>query len=155
MASTSATTWTGKSEKSERDHFFYWSGKEPSAVRYKNWKMYTAMVSQPPSGFVTGASPSLDPGRQHQARPFETSIGEFTKTLMGVGGALAGPVTAYQYDWNMLPIAQALWLKEVQTSTTSRRCRARQATIWTQVMEQVREMQPPVTPANSSPGADG
>jgi len=36
--------------------------------------------------------------------PFETSIGEFDKTLMGVGGALAGPVTAYQYDWNMLPI---------------------------------------------------
>ena len=34
---------------------------------------------------------------------------------MGVGGAIAAPVTAYQYDWNMLPIGQALWLKELQS----------------------------------------
>jgi hypothetical protein len=47
--------------------------------------------------------------------PFETSIGEHTKTLEGVGGALAGPVTAYVYDWNLLPIGQALWLKELRT----------------------------------------
>ena len=47
--------------------------------------------------------------------PFETSIGEQMKTLDGLGGALAGPVTAYVYDWNMLPIGQALWLKELQT----------------------------------------
>src|SRR5437588_12711687 len=31
---------TGKSEKSARDYFFYYSGSTPSAVRYKNWKMY-------------------------------------------------------------------------------------------------------------------
>ena len=47
--------------------------------------------------------------------PFETSIGEQIKTLFGQGGALAGPVTAYVYDWNMLPIGQALWLKELET----------------------------------------
>jgi hypothetical protein len=47
--------------------------------------------------------------------PFETSIGQQIKTLMGVGGAIAGPVTAYQYDWNMLPIGQALWLRELQS----------------------------------------
>ena len=34
---------------------------------------------------------------------------------MGMGGALAGPDTAYLYDWNMLPIGQALWLKELET----------------------------------------
>ena len=33
------------SQKSARDTFFYYSGKDPSAVRYKNWKMYFAMVS--------------------------------------------------------------------------------------------------------------
>jgi hypothetical protein len=33
------------------------------------------------------------------------------KTAMSVGGALAGPVTAFQYDWNMLPVGQQLWLK--------------------------------------------
>jgi hypothetical protein len=32
-----------------------------------------------------------------------------------MGGSLAGPFTAYVYDWNMLPIGQALWLKELET----------------------------------------
>ena len=32
-----------------------------------------------------------------------------------MGGALAGPVTAYVYDWNLLPMGQALWLKELET----------------------------------------
>ncbi len=57
------------SRKSARDTFFYYSGKDPSAVRYKNWKMYFAMVSDSPAGFINGrGSLSLDPGRQHQAR---------------------------------------------------------------------------------------
>ena len=47
--------------------------------------------------------------------PFETSIGSQYKTLFGMGGALASPSTAYVYDWNMLPIGQALWLKELET----------------------------------------
>ena len=47
--------------------------------------------------------------------PFETTVGSWQKTLMGVGGAIAAPMTAYQYDWNMLPIGQALWLKELQS----------------------------------------
>ncbi len=34
---------------------------------------------------------------------------------MGMGGALGSPSTAYIYDWNMLPIGQALWLKELET----------------------------------------
>jgi arylsulfatase len=44
----------GKVEKSARDIFFYYSGKDPSAVRYKNWKMYFAMVSDDPKGFING-----------------------------------------------------------------------------------------------------
>ena len=35
----------GKSEKSARDTFFYYSGAIPSAVRYKNWKIYFTMAS--------------------------------------------------------------------------------------------------------------
>ena len=31
---------TGKSDKSAREVFYYFSGATPSAVRYKNWKMY-------------------------------------------------------------------------------------------------------------------
>ena len=71
---------TGKSDKSARDTFLYYSGKEPSAVRYKNWKMYFAMVSDAPAGFITRrGSLSLDPGRQHQARSvrnFDWFVGE-------------------------------------------------------------------------------
>ena len=48
---------TGKSGKSARDTFFYYSGKDPSAVRYKNWKIYFTMVPQAPEGFIGGALP--------------------------------------------------------------------------------------------------
>jgi arylsulfatase len=61
---------TGKSDKSARDSFLYYSGTHPSAVRYKNWKMYFAMVSDAPSGFIVGVVPySWRQGRQHQAGP--------------------------------------------------------------------------------------
>jgi arylsulfatase A-like enzyme len=105
---------SGRSEKSARDTFFYYSGKDPSAVRYKNWKIYFTMVSDAPQGFIAGAAP------YHWAQvvnikrdPFETSIGSQYKTLMGLGGTIGSPSTAYVYDWNMLPIGQALWLKEL------------------------------------------
>ena len=35
---------TGKSEQSNRDFFFYYQGRLPSAVRYKNWKFYYTMM---------------------------------------------------------------------------------------------------------------
>jgi arylsulfatase len=34
---------------------------------------------------------------------------------MGMGGALASPATAYLYDWNMLPLGQLLWEKELMS----------------------------------------
>jgi arylsulfatase A-like enzyme len=106
----------GKSAKSARDTFFYYSGKDPSAVRYKNWKIYFAMVSDAPAGFLTGVVPYHWSQVVNIKRdPFETSIGEQSKTLLGMGGALAGPVSSYIYDWNMLPIGQALWLRELET----------------------------------------
>ena len=37
---------------------------------------------------------------------------------MGIGGALGGPITALQYDWNMLPIGQQLWMKELSPTST-------------------------------------
>jgi hypothetical protein len=45
--------------------------------------------------------------------PFEQSVGTFQQSAMSIGGSLGGPLTAYQYDWNMLPIGQQLWLKEL------------------------------------------
>ena len=33
--------------------------------------------------------------------PFEQAVGIDQKTAMSLGGALGGPVSAFQYDWNM------------------------------------------------------
>jgi arylsulfatase len=106
----------GKSLKSARNTFFYYSGKDPSAVRYKNWKMYFAMVSDDPAGFLVGVVPYHWTQVVNIKRdPFEASIGQQFKTLTGMGGAITSPSTAYVYDWNMLPIGQALWLKELSS----------------------------------------
>ena len=40
----------GASDKSAREVFFYYTGLKPSAVRYKNWKMYYTMVPTSPAG---------------------------------------------------------------------------------------------------------
>ena len=107
---------TGGADEPARDYFMYYSGKDPSAVRYKNWKMYFAMVSQSPEGFTAGVLPYHWTQVVNIKRdPFEASIGAHSKTLFGMGGALAGPVTAYVYDWNILPIGQQLWLRELET----------------------------------------
>ncbi len=106
----------GKTEKSARDTFFYYSGSRPSAVRYKNWKIYFTMVSDAPAGFVAGPLPFAWAQVVNIKRdPFETSVGTQIKTLTGLGGAITSPSTAYVYDWNMLPIGQALWLRELET----------------------------------------
>jgi hypothetical protein len=39
-------------------------------------------------------------------------------------------MTAYIYDWNMLPIGQLLWLKELMSYKEFRRCRPRKPTTW-------------------------
>ena len=107
---------TGASDKPARDTFMYYSGKDPSAVRYGNWKMYFAMVSDDPAGFINGVLPYHWTQVVNIRRdPFETSIGQQNKTLFGMGGAIASPSTAYVYDWNMLPIGQQLWLRELES----------------------------------------
>jgi arylsulfatase len=107
---------TGKSQKAATDVFFYYSGPRPSAVRYKNWKIYFTMVSDDPAGFIAGPLPYAWAQVVNIRRdPFETSTGQQYKTLLGVGGAIGSPSTAYIYDWNLLPIGQSLWLKELMT----------------------------------------
>jgi arylsulfatase len=46
------------------------------------------------------------------------SWGDEKKAAFWFSGALAGPATAYIYDWNLLPIGQALWLAELETYKT-------------------------------------
>src|SRR5215831_16556361 len=93
-----------------RDHFFYFSGATPSAVRYKNWKMYYSMSQSGPGGWLMPLVNYHFTLVQNIKRdPFEQAVTFDGKTAMGFAGALAAPSTAYLYDWNMLPIGQQLW----------------------------------------------
>jgi len=106
----------GKSDQSARDTFFYYTGAQPSAVRYKNWKFYYTMVPDTATGGLFGAQTFHWTQLQNILRdPFETTVGADGKSLIGYGGALAAPSTAYLYNWNILPIGQLLWLKELES----------------------------------------
>ena len=116
MALTRRDYFEGKSEHSARDVFFYYTGPQPSAVRYKNWKFYYTMVPDTATGAFMGASTFHWTQIGNILRdPFEIAVGNADKTALGYGGALAGPSTAYIYNWNILPIGQLLWLKELQS----------------------------------------
>jgi arylsulfatase len=111
---------TGKSQHSARDVFFYYAGPRPSAVRYKNWKMYFAIAPETPLGFgFPGVQTQFMATMTNLKRdPFEEAVtsGTWNKTApTSTAGGLAGPVTAYIYDWNMLPLGQLLWLKELES----------------------------------------
>ncbi len=105
----------GKSD-SARDTFFYYTGPLPSAVRYKNWKFYYTMVGDCANCGLMGANTYHWTQIANIKRdPFEISVGDDVKSLISYGGALAAPSTAYLYDWNILPIGQMLWLKELES----------------------------------------
>jgi arylsulfatase A-like enzyme len=107
----------GKSDKSARDVFFYYSNATPSAVRYKNWKMYYTMTSTDPTGGMLGKTTySWTMVDNIKRDPFEIAGGlDDIKSMMAFAGALAAPATAYVYDWNMLPLGQLLWEKELMS----------------------------------------
>jgi arylsulfatase len=109
----------GKTDQSARDHFFYYSGSTPSAVRYKNWKMYYNMSQPGPDGWIMPLVPFHFTLVQNIKRdPFEQAVGIDQKTAMSMGGALGAPATAFQYDWNMLPIGQQLWFRQLTSYET-------------------------------------
>jgi arylsulfatase A-like enzyme len=130
---------TGKSDKSARDVFYYFSGATPSAVRYKNWKMYYAMSQPGPAGWIMPLVPFHFTLVQNIRRdPFEQAVGIDQKTAMSIGGAIAAPATAFQYDWNMLPIGQQLWLDWFETLKAFPPMQSPASYNLTQVMEQVK-----------------
>ena len=132
----------GKTEKSARDVFFYYSSAHPSAVRYKNWKMYFAIAPETATGFVNpGVQTQFAAGMVNLKRdPFEMSWGTEKKAAFWFGGALAGPATAYIYDWNLLPIGQALWLAELETYKTFPPMQDPASYNLDQVLEQLKKM---------------
>jgi arylsulfatase len=42
-------------------------------------------------------------------------MGEWKKAAFWFSGALGAPATAWIYDWNLLPIGQVLWLRELES----------------------------------------
>src|SRR6185437_8019080 len=130
---------TGQSNQSARDVFYYFSGATPSAVRYKHWKMYYTLSPPGAEGWILPLVPFhftlVDDIRRD---PFEQAVGISQKSDMSVGGALAGPVTAFQYDWNMLPIGQQLWMQWFETLKQFPPMQAPASYNLTQVMEEIK-----------------
>jgi arylsulfatase len=138
----------GTSEKSARDHFFYFSGATPSAVRYKNWKMYYTMSQPGPAGWIMPLIPfHFTLVNNIKRDPFEQAVGIDQKTAMSLGGALGGPLTAFQYDWNMLPIGQRLWLEHLASYEKFPPLQAPESYNLSQVLDQVKK-------ANASHASD-
>jgi arylsulfatase A-like enzyme len=130
---------TGKTDKSARDVFYYFSGATPSAVRYKNWKMYYTMSQPGAEGWIMPLIPFHFTLVQNIRRdPFEQAVGISQKSAMSIGGAIAAPATAFQYDWNMLPIGQQLWLDWFETLKAFPPMQKPASYNLTQVMEQVK-----------------
>jgi len=130
---------TGRSPNSARDVFYYFSGATPSAVRYKNWKMYYTMSQPGAEGWILPLIPFHFTLVQNIRRdPFEQAVGVDQKTAMGLGGALGAPATAMIYDWNMLPIGQQLWLQWFETLKAYPPLQAPASYNLTQVMEQIK-----------------
>ena len=129
----------GRSEKSARDFFFYFTGAMPSAVRYKNWKMYYTMSQTGGTAWILPTVTYNFTLVQNIKRdPFEQAVGQDQKTAFGLGGALGGPMTAFIYDWNMLPIGQQLWLGHLLSYKTYPPLQAAASYNLDQVLEQVR-----------------
>jgi arylsulfatase len=131
---------TGKSNHSARDVFYYFSGATPSAVRYKNWKMYYNMAQPGAEGWILPLVPFHFTLVQNIKRdPFEQAVGENVKSALSIGGALASPSTAFMYDWNMLPIGQQLWLRWFETLQEYPPLQKPASYNLTQVMEQIKD----------------
>jgi arylsulfatase len=129
----------GTTNQSARDHFFYFSGATPSAVRYKNWKMYYTMSQPGPGGWIMPLVPFHFTLVQNIKRdPFEQMVGIDQKSAMSLGGALGAPATAFQYDWNMLPIGQQLWMEHLMSYKTFPPLQAPESYNLSQILDQLK-----------------
>jgi arylsulfatase len=132
----------GTSENSARDFFYYFSGATPSAVRYKNWKMYYSMAQSGADGWVQPLVNYHFTLVQNIKRdPFEQTVGALSggKSAFSTGGSLGAPMSAFQYDFNMLPIGQQLWLQHLQTYEKFPPLQAPETYNLSQVLEQVKK----------------
>jgi arylsulfatase A-like enzyme len=128
------------SENSARDFFFYYSGATPSAVRYKNWKMYYTMSQPGADGWLLPLIPYHMTLVQNIKRdPFEQAVGQQQKSAMSLGGSLGAPMSAWQYDFNILPLGQQLWLQHLESYNKFPPLQAPESYNLTQVLDQVKK----------------
>src|SRR4030095_5718626 len=95
----------------------------------------------------TGAAGLLGPQQYGWAQvqnirrdPFEQAVGEVQKSVLSMGGTLASPSTAYIYNWNMLPVGQQLWLKELESYVAFPPLQDPASYNLVQVLEQVKKL---------------
>ena len=82
----------------------------------------------------------MDAGPEHHARSVREERRAEQKGAFSVGGALASPSTAYLYDWNLLPIGQLLWEKELMSYNDYPPLQLAASYNLEQVLQQVKEM---------------
>ncbi len=129
---------TGKSDTSARDFFFYYSGAQLAAVRWKNWKFTYYGTAQGATGWLLPLIPYHWTMLTNLKRdPFEQTMSD--KSGMSLGGAYNATVTAYIYDWNLLPIGQKLALDHLETYTTFPPLQAPASYNLSQVMEEIQK----------------
>ena len=75
---------TGKSDTSARNIFFYYTGATPSAVRYKNWKIYFTMEGSSGAAGLLPAPRPIGWAQVHNIKrdPFEQAVGEDQKSVI-------------------------------------------------------------------------
>ncbi len=127
---------TGKSAHSARDYFFYYSGAQLAAVRWKNWKFVYYGTGQGAEGWLMPLIPYHWTMLTNLNRdPFEQTFSN--KSAMSLGGAYNSTVTAYIYDWNILPVGQKLALNHLETYVDYPPLQAPASYNLSQVMEEI------------------
>ena len=132
----------GKSEKSARDYFFYYTGPTPSAVRYKNWKFYYTMEGSTGAVGARGCSRPTDGRRSptssaiRSSRPWARSRSPCCPSAV----RLLPRAPRICTTGTCCPIGQQLWLKELESYVQFPPLQDPESYNLTQVLEQVKKM---------------
>ena len=105
--------------------------------------MYYTIAAPGPQGWLAPLTAWHFPLIQNIKRdPFEQNVSPIdTKSLGYFQGALAAPSTAFMYDGlGIIPLGQALWLKELESYGPYPPLQAPETYNLTQVLQQVKKM---------------
>ena len=132
---------TGKSEKSARDVFFYYTGSQPSAVRYKNWKMYYTIVPDTGTGGLFGAVRAFTgPSSSTSSAIPSSRRSATTRSRCWVTAVrLARPAMRISTTGTCCRSASCCGRRSSSRTRSSRRCRRRRPTTWTASSRQMQQ----------------